>query len=277
MKKILISLLTTLITFLIILLCLSFTLKDVIINTLSKEIVSNELSSKITSYIKEYNINYDSLEIIENNIINSDSVINITTKYYDSIIDSVVNDKEVVAPNIKSDIEIIFNENEKVLEENNVNITDQEKEALINKISGNEELGKIYKTVVNDAKENLSAENIYIINLYYKLLSNEFRIIISVLLCISVLLLIVLKSSLYKWLLNVSISLLISGVSITYLIPHVFDFVINDMMSGIGNYKVNLNPLINSGYICLALFGALIIIYFIINKVQSLVNSKYDY
>ena len=76
MKKFVCFIITVLISVAICLLCISLSLKEIVINTLSKQVVKSEITNKVIETLKDKynNIDYDTLDEIETNIGNSQSI-----------------------------------------------------------------------------------------------------------------------------------------------------------------------------------------------------------
>ena len=132
MKKIITIILTLLITFFTCVLCFSFCVKDMIIDTLKKDVVKNEISSvTIDSIENAYgNIDYEVMEKIETNVGNSYEMTIITEKYLDGIVKSIMEDEEIIVPSTTDDIIYLINENESVLAEAGVEITSLDKDKI---------------------------------------------------------------------------------------------------------------------------------------------------
>ncbi len=281
MKKIFNFLITICIFVLISLLCVSFCAKEIIINTLSKEIVRKEISSKVVDYAKEYydDIDYDTLEKLETGIGNNENIDKITEKYFDNIAESITKDSEIKLPDTKDELLDLINQNEYILEENGIEITNEEKDKIVEELTSDGKLDKIYENVVVNIKSDISNEEKNAIDLYNKITTNTFRWLVISIIVILVLIIALIKKSFYKWTYNLAISFGLSGVLITLLIPPVMDIISNDLTSGVlgSPLDININSLTNLGYICFALCAVLIIIYLIGNKITKYNSKKYDY
>lgn len=281
MRKIFNFLMTILIFMLISLLCISFCAKEIIVNTISNEIVKKEISSKVASYVKEYydSIDYDTLEKLETSIGNNDNIEKITEKYFDNITDTITKDSEIKLPDTKEEILDLINQNEYILEENGIEITNEEKEKIVNELTSDGKLDKIYENVVTEIKSDISSEEKTAIDLYNKITTNTFRGIVISIIIILVLLIALIKKSFYKWTCNLAVSFALSGVLITFLIPFIIDIILSDLVVetlGIP-LDININSLTNLGYICFALCAVLIIIYFVGNKITNWSERKNNY
>lgn len=279
MKKVINFLITLVIAFLIFILCISFTINDVVINTLSKEVVSSEISDEFVAQIEdEYEINYEALDEIKENINNSSEINELTEKYFNNIIDSVVNDTEVRMPETKDDILALIDENEYILEENDIELTDKQKDKIANELTEDGKLSKVYQNVTQNIKEKLSKENVNLIKTYDNITKPAFRWIVLVAIVILTLILAVIKNTYYRWTYNLAVSSFISGVLLAFLFPFVLDSVEMDLTTKIlGNAStININPIVNAGYICLCVCALFAVVYIVGNKITRYNDRKYD-
>lgn len=281
MKKFMSFIITLLISFLICLLCVSFSLKEIVINTLAKEVVKDEVSSKVTEVLKNNysDIDYETLDKIETNIGNNENINKVTEKYFNDIVYSIINDEEVSIPNTKEEIINIINDNEYILKENNIEITEEQKNELSDKLTNDNMIGKVYKNVANSIKKNMSAETIMIVNTYDKLTSSTFRWIVVSIIIFLILLLALIKKTYYRWTYNLAVSCALSGIMLSLLFPFILDGIsieITNKLLGKAA-EININSLVNLGYICFALCAALIIVYFVGNKITNWSERKNNY
>lgn len=280
MKKFIIIVLTFLITVFTCVLCTSFCLKEIVVNTLSKDIVKKEITSNVTRAIEELyeDVSYETLETIETNIGNSDKVTEITEKYFDNIVNSIINDDNESVPDTKEEILELINENQDILEENEITITDDQKEMLVDKLANDGKIEKVYQNVVTSVRKNLSSSEIKLVSLYDKMITNTFRWIISSIIIILILLIALIKKTYYRWTYNFGVSLALSGIILSLALPLVVDTVSIDLTEKlIGKASsINVNAIINCGYICFGLCAISIITYIIGNKITRYNDKKYD-
>ena len=277
MRKIFIALLTLIITALICLLSVSFCIKDIIVDTLSKEVVSLEIKEKVTSEIKkEYtDIDYDTLSKVGDSIQTSSELYNITNKYFDNIIESVIKGDDVDVPKTKEEILNLINENEDILTRNGIEVSDSKKEEIASELSDGGKLDKIYKNVRNSVKKNLSTKEIELVKMYDRMTKPLFRWIIISIILIATILIAVLKKTYYRWTLNLGVSFLLSGIVLALLTPLITDdlsYRITEKVIGKAS-NINVNALTNIGYGFLAICALLIIIYVVGNKSDLYTNA----
>lgn len=281
MKHFFTGLLSLFIALLICVFCMSFSAKTIVVNTLSKQVVKKEISSNVIETIKDLyeDASYDALEKIEINIGNSEEIDRITEKYFDNIISTIIDEKEVVAPKTKDEIVSLINENEAILNENGVYITDIDKEKIVNDLIENKKIDRIYENVVNKVKTNLSEDEIKVIKIYNVVIKNDFRWIIVGMVTVSILLIALIKKTYYRWTYNLAVAFVLSGILLSFVTPLISDVILMPICENLigQTTEINLNALVNSGYICFCLSALLIIIYLVGNKITNYKIRKEDY
>lgn len=281
MKKVITFILTILITFLVCVLCFSLCIKDVIINTLSEGVIKKEISSIMVDSIEKLydDVDYDVIEKIETNVGNSYEITTITEKYFDSVLESLIYDKDVSLPNTNEEIVKLINENEYVLNEAGIEVSPSDKERIANALTIDGKFDKVYQNVVKSVKNNLSNEEVMLVRVYDKITTNTFRWIALSIIVLMVLLIALIKKSYYRWLCNLGISFALSGIILAFVIPSLSESIslfLSNNLAGVSP-EINFNPIINEGYLCFALCAISIIVYFIGNKLTMYNKSKYDY
>lgn len=281
MRKFITIILILLITFFTCVLCFSFCVKDMIIDTLAKDVVKNEISSIVIDAIEKNhdNINYEVMNEIETNVGNSYEMTIITEKYLDGIVKSIMEDEEIIVPSTTDDIINLINENESVLAEAGVEITSFYKDKISDFLISDGRLDKVYKNVVRQMKNNLSNKEIMLVNVYDKITTNTFRWMVLSIIILIILIIALIKKSYYRWLYNLGVSFVLSGIILALVIPLLSGFISKIISDKIimASIKINFNPLINTGYLCFVLCALSIVIYLIGNKLTRYTNSKYDY
>lgn len=280
MKHFFIGLISVSISVLICALLLSFCIKEIAISTLSREVVSKEISNNIIIGIKDFNddISYDTLNEIETNVINSDVINKITEKYFDSIILLLTKDEQIVVPKTSGELLSLIDENESILNDNGIYIVEEDKEKIVNGLTSEGKMDRVYKNVVNNVKNNLSSKEIKVIKAYNMMITNNFRVIITSAIVILTLIIALVKRTYYRWTYNLGISFALSGITLSLLIP----FMSNLILSKLGKnmmgrtLEINLNSMVNLGYICFVLCALLIIIYITLNKITRYNDEKYE-
>lgn len=281
MKRFLLVLLSFLISVIILALCVSYGIKSVVVNIISDNIIKGEITSNVIEEIKDTysNVSYDLLEEIEINTKNSDEVNKITQKYLDGILDSLSGKGEIEVPNTKKELLTIIEDNEKILEENGIDFTDEQKDHITSELVESGVIDEVYKKLSDELKDNMSDDEEKLVSTYVFIQSNTFRMICFSSIFILLLIIALLKRSFYRWSVNLGISLVISGLLIILLLPI--------MVNGLGDIfasklmdqdlSININNIVNYGYACVMLSALFIIIYIIGNKVTRYNERKNDY
>lgn len=281
MKKIITIILTLLITFFTCVLCFSFCVKDMIIDTLKKDVVKKEISSIVIDAIEKNhdNINYEVMNEIETNVGNSYEMTIITEKYLDGIVKSIMEDEEIIVPSTTDDIINLISENESVLAEAGVEITSLDKDKISDFLISDGRLDRVYKNVVRQIRNSLSNKEVMLVNVYDKITTNTFRWMVLSIIILIILIIALIKKSYYRWLYDLGVSFVLSGIILALVIPLLSGFISKIISDKIimASIKINFNPLINTGYLCFVLCALSIVIYLIGNKLTRYTNSKYDY
>ena len=270
MKKVINFILTLIMLVLICLFFISLNLKKVVINSLSKSYVKSEITNEITNELKnKFNIdNYDYLEKLENNISNNEVVLNVTEKYFDSMVNNIINDKNDI-PDIKEDLNKILNDNKNDLKQNNINISDEDIDKIASELVENKNIEKAYKIVLSKVKNNIGTKEVKIIKLYNTIITPSFRYILIFIMLFLTILIGVIKKSFYKWTYNLGIAFIISGFMLTFLSQLLLDLLLDLFSEYNTNLDININNIINSGYLCFIIGLVLVIIYIIGNKISK--------
>ncbi len=281
MKKILTFILTIVISILICVLCVSVSIKEIVVNTISKEVVKKEVASEVTNTAKEIypDMDYDTLEKIETSINNSSTVDEMTEKYFDNIVDAIVNDKEVTIPNTQQEIYDLIDQNEAILKENNIELTEEQKQQISIELTEDGKIDKIYNNVSNKVIDNMSEGEVTLVKTYSAVTNNSFKWIMAGIIIILTVLIALVKKTYYRWTYNLAVSFAIAGILLTLAFPFVVDSVAIDITTKvIGNAAdLNVNKVINLGYVCFAISALLIIIYLVGNKVTRYNERKNNY
>lgn len=280
MKHFFTGILTLIIAILVCLLCVSFCIKDIIVNTLSKEVVESEVTNQVTQAIKDVyeDVDYDTLEKIETSIANSDELTNITRKYFDNIVDSIVNDKDINVPNTKDDVIFLINQNEDILKENGIEFTSKQKDEIANELTNDGKLDKVYKNFSSSIKEDMSNSEKTAVKFYDNLSKPIFRWIIIGLILILTIFIALIKKTYYRWSYNLSVAFFLAAITLSFLMPSIVNSISVDLTNQfLGKATdININPIINFGYICFAICALLVIIYVIGNKITNYNERKYE-
>lgn len=267
MKKFICGLLTVLLIILFSTLIFSFNFKNVVVNTISSMVVKKEIASNINDIIMGI---YDTndvlvLETIEERVNDSKVVDDITEKYFDQFINYVNNDGQVNITNIDSDIERLIDENKDALVEYGIEITDEDKQEIINSFDLDDRINDEIEEVMISVKNEMTGEERLVIDIYNVLTSSILQIGIIVGIVVDIILIALIKKSLYKWIFNVGIALICVGVVSAVLMPLVVNIIRGFISVDI---TIDISGIVTSGYIGLGIGILLIVVYNVIKKIK---------
>lgn len=267
MKGFLRGLLTIWITILLIIFGLVLSIKSILIDT-ADTMIKKEISNNIVSEIKNYENEEISEEVItqiKDTIENNKEIKKIIDTYFDKALDILVNDSTEKI-DVSNDLNILIDEGEKILNDNGITITEEEKKELLSMVSTDEVNNLVNNTIV-EVKENLTSETKTILDTYKFLTSNTFKLILVSLIIISLLLIALLKRSYYKWLSNFGSSSIVAGLIVGVLLP----FLISTILSSIKTEEIviSTSSLNTYGYILIAIGMLSIILNIVISKILS--------
>lgn len=274
MKGFLRALLTIWMTLLLITLGLVLSLKGILIDT-ADTIIKKEISNKVVDEIKNYKseeIPEEVINQVKDTIDNNKEIKKLMDTYYDKVIDILVNESNEKI-DVSNDLNTIIDEGEKILNDNGIAITKEEKDQLLSMVSTDEVNNMVNDTIV-EVKENLTGETKVVLDTYKFLMSNTFKIILITLLVVALLLIALLKKSFHKWLSNLGIASIVTGIVVGILLP----ILINTILSSVetDGIEISTTSLNTYGYILIALGVLSIILNVVISKVVIKNNNTED-
>lgn len=270
MKGFLRALLTIWMTLLLITFGLVLSLKGILIDT-ADTIIKKEISNKVVDEIKNYKseeIPEEVINQVKDTIDNNKEIKKLMDTYYDKVIDILVNESNEKI-DVSNDLNTIIDEGEKILNDNGITITKEEKDQLLSMVSTDEVNNMVNDTII-EVKENLTGETKVVLDTYKFLMGNTFKIILITLLVVALLLIALLKKSFYKWLSNLGGTSIASGIIVGILMPYFVDLLVG--MIDNDSLVISTNSLNTYGYIMIV-FGILLII---LNVVISKILEKIE-
>ena len=239
---------------------ISFVIENMVVNTFSQEILSKKISGYLLDEII-YDVDINKLELIEQNIRKSSSAKNITSEFINTLIKNILNneDKKI---NIEKDVDILISK------------------YMSNQIP-NEKLKSIKEDVIEEmtnTEQNLQnnllysfGDNYIIILTIYDIITNiYFRLIITVLCIINLVILCWLeKYEILKSIRNISIILTIALMIILIIIKLLSNFIVQKLAGG-WLQDINVNALI----ISIVIFAIISVLLILINKNIKIKQEK---
>jgi len=261
MKKFLIGLLTIIMTFAIITLGVVLNLKSTIVDTIGKNVKEEVTNSLVDTISKETGTNNKKLKKDIADFINENPEIEkITSIVIDKTIDVLSEETKKIKLNIADEIDTILDETEDILQKYDVTLT-KEARKEITKIAESGELNDILNDALNELESEETNEFRVIADIL-KFVNNDLKTITIGIIIISLILIIILKKSIYKWLSYAGTSLILTGLTLGFICP----FLINLLNKAISEeITISIDAIKTFGYISL-IVG---IIFIIINKILS--------
>ena len=270
MKKFFSVLFSIIIFILLITLSINLSIEKLVIDTINDSVVKKEVSDFVTDAIyQEYpEISVDDLEKIEDFINESEEVNDITSKYFEGIMNSINNGDSYV-PDIDDDLNSLIENNRDTLEE--IGINDDEIDKISHEIIDNDRISEIYQVVSDNVSNNLTKEQELVIDIYNFFGSTNLRYGLIIGIFISVIFILVLDKSIINSCFKVGISSLIAGLFVKFGIIGVIDLIsweiTNNVLGRTTSIETTFLNLI--GYIYISIGIALIIISILIKKISS--------
>ncbi len=239
LKSIITSFLTLILTILISLLIVSITFKDLLIEDILYE---GFKSTIINKDYKEKNTTLDDI-ITEDGVITDNDFVNeilespeikeLVNKYLDKIITTIADENisvdELNEFNLNQDMINYIKENKEVLsEKTGIEITDEMIEEASEKL---EEIDtkKIVKQTVVNVRNNLSPQEKQLLKAYNFITSSALKIYLIIGIVIILLLIAIIKKSLYKWIRNLSNAMTLAGIG-TLIMSKGLEIIISKML-----------------------------------------------
>ncbi len=269
MKKILISILTLIITLALIVLGLTINLKSMIVDT-TDIILKREITNQITDYLAD-NTNYNKEDIKKSidKFLNEDELIKKTVDKYMNKFMDVLNDKEVTDLDLSLELESIINGCEPILKEYGVTISEESKKELLDAARG-EEINKTFNESVMEFKNDMTSEDKEILNIFNFITSTSFKLMLIGGIVILLGFIALLKKSFYKWLSNFGGALIFSGIVLGILIHLLLDTLMKEMGTDI---IISYSSFSTYGYVSIGIGVILIIINIFIPKMINKIKK----
>lgn len=230
LKNMAIGLLNFILFSLVFALVLSFSLKSFFSEAFVGDVVKEQLSTQLTDTLETDDSNIK--EILENEEINE-----FVNDYVNKTIEGVVDPSSLDDVDMSEDIISFVRENESKLEEQlGVDISVEKIEELIQS-DKYQQLETDYKKAVESVSTSVPKSQKNLIKVYNFLLSTNFKLIVSGLIAVILILLSLLQKSLYKWLKYLGVSTMVSGIFVA-IMGLVVSFIINSVVKGM-SYNIN--------------------------------------
>lgn len=226
--------------------------KNIVVD-LTEGVIVKELKTDLVEAVEELKnekLSNEMVEKIESEIENNETIREVLNEYYDKIID-VLNSDGDVDIDVSKELESLVNDGEKILNEFDISLTKEEKKAIIEALSS-EEINSIVNDSINEVKNNMNSDTKLVINVYSFITSMTFRMILISLIALAILLIALLRKSVYGWLLNFGIASIIAGLLMGVVLPLLTTQFIAELEAESG-ITLSISPINNYGYILIGL------------------------
>ena len=173
----------------------------------------------------------------------------------------ILNGKNITNLNLQNDIEKIINENQPKLEKIGINISEEDKQKILDFVSS-EDFNNKFNEAIDKIKGNVPNEALKVFDILNFFMSQKFRIILMCTFVVLLILIALLKKSFYKWLSNLAIATIINGILYSII------FGIADwLLKGKEDLDISLSNFTQYGYIMLIVGILSIILNIVINAI----------
>lgn len=260
----------------IILLTISFSMKKMIVSTLSEVALKEKSVDEISNLLYDNfeNVNEEEIKIIQNALSNNDNLEIITDKFLTSAINDLSKkENDFKSPDVKEETQSLINEGLNILEkEKGITISKEKKDEIISKSLNDENISKVYNNVITTLKNNEDKTVNEIIYAYNFFTNDTVRIVFSSVLIFCFILMFILAKPKITIMLSTGITLLITGIIIAFvfvsLIDFVGDIIAEQFITGIN--AVETETLSKIGYVSMIGGLVLLIFYKLLSKKKEL-------
>ena len=271
-KGLLIGILTSWIAILFILFGIVSGVKNILVDTLDV-IIKDELKSGITEVLEDFSdeeVSEETIKEIEKQIDANPGIKQITSDIYDAFLTGLSGDEINVEIDVAKEVEAFINENEETLKEYGIELTEEEKEELLEAVSSSE-INDIVNETLAEMKEDITDEAQTAIDIYVFFTGPIFKVILIGLIIVALVLIALLKKSYYGWLSNLGSATIIVGILLGVLLPVVVSTIITELESEV---TISTGFLSTYGYILIAIGVVSLITYIILNKKLKPKNTE---
>ena len=184
------------------------------------------------------------------------------------IVENYVQDTESVSEEVISKVEEEIDKNPNIKK-----LMDDYYDKIMLSVVSSSEVNTIVNDAIVDVKNNMSSDVKAVINTYAFLISGTFKIVLVAMVVVSLVFIALLKKSFYRWLTNLGIASLVSGVVVGVILPMIISVIIEGVASD-GGLEVSTSSLNTYGYGLIILGVVAIIGNIIISKIENKRNMS---
>ena len=275
MKKLGIFLLSLVIFCSSIVLCVSFYIQEITSRVVTNVVLDQINVREITNIVQDIapEVSDEQLTILEEKIIQSEELNDLSTSYLNEFANSIQQNKELDQEKLKEQLGTFFDNNiDTVTKELNTTLTPEEEQKLRDTItSHSEELSQKVEQVITEKTVSLPKEQQTMLNLYASMNTLGMKLAMGIVIVLSIIFIIVISKSFYHWLRPVGIAGTLAGTIVLFLFPMfiqlIEEFLSTDLLGK--NVAIPVQTLKLSGTILLITSIVMIALYYIIKLFQK--------
>ena len=261
------------------LMCISFSVKDMIVQTVNEGAIGHAVAIRIMDVVDEAfpDTPIDTLVDIQEALGNSEALDTITGKYIDAMSDAISNNQVPQYPDISNDLVTLANETINTIENHlNIEISESQQQVILSQLlEKSQDIESSIQTYTDSLINTsyLPAVQSMLMKMYQFITSWIFRFILLIVLIMSVYLIVFWKQSLNKIMMHLGIPVFIVGIVVAWIIPSIaqsIGFELTNHFLGRAMY-INTGMMQIIGMIVLVIGIALILVSKIIQRQKQTV------
>ncbi|OUP99914.1 hypothetical protein [Thomasclavelia spiroformis] len=210
------------------LMCISFSAKDMIVQTVNEGAIGHAVAIRIMDVVDEAfpDTSIDTLVDIQEALGNSEALDTITGKYIDAMSDAISNNQVPQYPDISNDLVTLANETINTIENHlNIEISKSQQQVILSQLlEKSQDIESSIQTFTDSLINTSYLPDVQsmLMKMYQFITSWIFRFILLIVLIISVYLVIVSwKQSLNKIMMHLGIPVFVVGIVVAWIIPSI--------------------------------------------------------
>lgn len=261
------------------LMCISFSAKDMIIQTVNEGAIGQAVAIRIMDVVDEAfpDTPIDTLVDIQEALGNSEALDTITGKYIDAMSDAISNNQVPQYPDISNDLVTLANETINTIENHlNIEISESQQQVILSQLlEKSQDIESSIQTYTDSLINTSYLPDVQsmLMKMYQFITSWIFRFILLIVLIMSVYLIVFWKQSLNKIMMHLGIPVFIVGIVVAWIIPSIaqsIGFELTNHFLGRAMY-INTGMMQIIGMIVLVIGIALVLISKIIQRQKQTV------
>ena len=261
------------------LMCISFSAKDMIVQTVNEGAIGHAVAIRIMDVVDEAfpDTPIDTLVDIQEALGNSEALDTITGKYIDAMSDAISNNQVPQYPDISNDLVTLANETINTIENHlNIEISESQQQVILSQLlEKSQDIESSIQTYTDSLINTSYLPDVQsmLMKIYQFITSWIFRFILLIVLIMSVYLIVFWKQSLNKIMTHLGIPVFIVGIVVAWIIPSIaqsIGFELTNHFLGRAMY-INTGMMQIIGMIVLVIGIALILVSTIIQRKKQTV------